>query len=69
MKAGDKLVMLNGEVVKVAKKQLFGHMAWLSGTAIAVEHNGQEIKANGFDIDAAETEKRFAAENKWEANA
>lgn len=65
LKKGDKLVMNGGEVA-VMGTELFGAMSFTSGTAIAIEINGREMRADGYDIDADATMRKFSKENGWE---
>jgi hypothetical protein len=64
LKKGDKLV-LNDGIEAVAGGELFGSMSFTAGRALDVEINGQNYRRDGYDIDAAETERRFGKENGW----
>lgn len=67
LKTGDKVVLrLTGESVAIAC-ETFGCFAATSGSKICVTRaTGEECYATGYDIDADETVKRHAADNKWE---
>lgn len=68
LKAGDKIVFQDGTVATCGG-QLLGSMSFTSGTALDVTVNGELVRADGFDIDPAETMRRFAVENGWEKEA
>ncbi len=65
LKKGDKLV-LKGGIEAVAGGELFGSMSFTAGRALDIEINGKYYRHDGYDIDAAETERRFGTENGWE---
>jgi hypothetical protein len=65
LKRGDKIVFQNGQI-GICGGQCFGSFSFTSGTALDVTINGHSVKANGYDIDAEATVKKFAKDNEWE---
>lgn len=64
LKKGDKVVMRGGEVA-VCGGECFGSFAFTAGRALDIEIGGRTLRADGYDIDAEESRRRFAAENGW----
>jgi hypothetical protein len=68
LKAGEKVVMNDGETVIIASDNTFGAMSFTQGTALGVRRIGsnETLRCSGYDIDSEETMKRHAAENGWQ---
>lgn len=64
LKPGDKVVLV-GNVEASIDLHTFGCSSFTAGTALSVIIGGLSYRADGYDIDAEKTVKRFSEHNGW----